>query len=356
MSKTIPPEVAPGPVPSERFAQNGDVPSPSALRRVAHVYNQISTSYRKTLFSIAHATQSTPTMPTTPQTDKYFAFRTGENVRAVVVLLGLAPASSANGANTARAFLTLDDNISTLTSASLHYPKVQAGTFTPAEVAWVRTEITVADGLLANTQYSGAITQEHYSRIAAVLVYEEGKEIADSTDDGTTDPLAYQQSAPIYADTIQDLCETGTLLWRHNACQLLSWSRHTEATATVLEVTSTSYVNLLDGSSTDAASASSPGMRINTQYHDTVSGDVPVELGVRVRRTAGTGTMDIQLILEDNSVLLSTTISGSAASPYDSSTHTITAAAALKVDIQTRVSDGATTYEVDCVGLWEYEA
>ena len=66
---------------------------------------------------------------------------------------------------------------------------------------------------------------------------------------------------------------------------------------------------------------------------------------------------DLDINLEQNgSTLLSTTFPGSSTTPHAVSTHTIVAQASTKTDILARCSDAGTTYEVDCVGPWEYEA
>jgi len=185
------------------------------------------------------------------------------------------------------------------------------------------------------------------------MVYEKASAVTDSSVTGVCDPSYWETHKPIYDAGAQDLAETGTKLWQHNACQLMSWSR--EDAANVVVINGTTERNLLDTTLTGGVwSATSPGFTLNTEYHDTLSGDVPVELGIYAGRTAGTGDLEVY-IKRNGSTIVSTTISSST-TPFNSSTHTITARASDKVDIILASSDGSTTWNVHALALWEYES
>ena len=350
MTVTIPPKVFPSNLPSEHFAQQDDSPSADGLRRVALAYNATSVHHRKLVFSYCNSTQTTPAPGSNSEDNLYFAFRTGENVSTIAILVGLAPASQADGSNSAyvQMSIAVDGVGTTYTHEPMYYPKVASGTYTPAEVAWIWSESS--DGVTADTVYLGWIFQKHYARIQSVMVYEIAKPVADSSVTGVADPLLWEKNKPIYDVGVQDLAETGTELWRHNACHLFSWSRKTPATAPT--TTSTTYVNMLETGST-TVTATTPGMRINTQYHDTTHGDVPVQLGVVALRTAGTGTASIKLV-DGSGTLLEET--GITSGTLYTTSHTITAKAAEKTDIHVKVNTAGATWRFDVVGLWEYEA
>lgn len=349
MAKFHPPQIIPSPIPEDRFAQNGDMPSSSAFRRAAWAYNHASLSQRKMVFSGSHYTQSTPAPSSTVETNYYFCFRTGHNVESVSAIIGMAPASAVSGTNQAACIFKVYDGSSTLTADPIYYPHVSAGTYTPSDVMWGEVSIDVDP----DTVYVGQIEQDYYSRIHSVCVYEKARQVAVSTDDGVANPLLWETSRPIYDAGVQDLAQTGTKLWQGNATQLVSWSRHSVASPRT--VTSTTYTNIVDGSST-AWGAASPGFQFDTQYHNTTNGDVPVELGVRATRTGGSGTLSVKIINSAGDVIEKTGIDQTASyTPCDTSTHTITAAPGEKYDIMARISFGST-WEIQAVGLWEYEA
>ena len=293
MTKIISPPLGMAPVPSSRFAHNGDIPSPTALRRVAHLYNQVSSNRRKMIFLKSYDSQSTPSPSTTTVRNIRFMFRTGENVHSIAVMAGLAPSTTVSGTNKASIQMSLFEAPSTtLTAAKLYYPKIDAtGLYTPGQVAWVWGELVT--GLQPNTNYYGYVDQQHYCRVHSIMIYETAGDVLDSSVDGVCDPLNWEQGKPIYDDAVQDIAETGTLLWQHNAAHLLSWTHNTGAT--IPSVTSATYVNLLE-MATSAVTAASPGFRINTQYHDSQKGDVPVELAIYCSRTGGSGTLSIKLV------------------------------------------------------------
>jgi hypothetical protein len=351
MSKFIPPQTIPSPIPEDRFAQNDDLPSSTALRRAAWAFNHASQQQRKVVFFAANTALSTTAPADASEYHHVFCFRTGENVEALTAIIGMAPASQTDGSNKASCLLHVNDG-SGINSAPAYYPFVQSGTYTPSEVAWTEVEITAADGLLPDTLYRGGIRQDSYSRVHSVTVFERAANVGDSSVVGVANPLLYEANKPLYDAGIQDLCETGTKLWRHNGAQLISWSRRDPASAPV--ITSTSYVNIIDQSFT-AWDAAAPGFQISTEYHDSANGDVPVEFGVYGFRLDGGGlsTLSIKLVQDGATVLERTGISAANA-PFDNGAYEILAHAPTKTDILAKVSGGS--WSIDAIGLWEYEA
>lgn len=344
----------PSPLPEDRFAQNGDIPSTSALRRVARAYNFVSTHQRKLVFAKAYHTQSTPVGALASVRNNHFIFRTGENVDSVAVMVGLAPADVA-GAEYARATLELLDGTNTLTGRAMTTSSVDTlVTYTPTQVAWQWSELTVAgDTLLPDTVYRGSLVLTNYCRPHSLMVYEKAKTVAASSNDGATDALKWEAGRPLYDADAQSLAETGTLLWRHNAAHLLSWSQKSQATP--ITFSATTWTNLLDG--TTAWSATSAGYSIATQYHDTQKKSVRVQLAIYAERVSGTGTLDVRL-METGGQLLGRsgiTTAQASATPGAVFSHLITAKAATKADLQLQCSATAT-WNIYAINLWEYEA
>lgn len=352
MTRVVVPPALPAPLPEDRFAQNGDAPSPSALRRVAWAYNHVSRHQRKLVWTVAHAGDNTPSPATNDELTHPFCFRTGENVSEVEVVMGLGPTESSNGVNSAYCTVEFYDGSTTLITPEMYYPRVAAGPYSPLEVAWRVARITTDDGLLADTEYRGHVHQLHGSRLHSAAVYEKALTVSDSTASGVADPLPLGAHMPIYDSSVQDLAETGTTLWRHNASQLLCWSQHTPLL--VPTPNSTTWENVFD-SAVSAFSATTQGYHLATQYHDSAKADIPVVLGVYATRSSGTGTLEVKLE-QSGGTLLSQTGIGTTMTPFNSSTHTIAAAAPEKTDILVRCSDNSTTWNVHAIGLWEYEA
>lgn len=355
MAKVIIPPAVPVPIAESRFARNGDMPSQSSLRRVAKGYNHIAGHQRKLIFAAANDTQSTPVMPSTNHSTFCTLFRTGENVESIAMMVGLAPASATSGTNQAYVSAQIYDGSTTINGPELHYHMVQSGIYPPTDVAWVWGEITAADGLLPNTEYRLVLNQYHYARVHSIMIYETALSAMLTTVAGVADPLAYESTKPIYDAGIQDLAETGTMLWRHNASQLLSFSQKSSTLADESTPNSTTWENVL--SSGDSVwSASAPGFHLATRYHDTVGGDIPVVLGVYATRASGTGSLEVQLV-QNGSTLLTQTGIGTTMTPFNSSTHTIAAGTTpTKTDVMVRCSSASTEWRIHAICLWEYEA
>ncbi len=344
------PKLFPSPLPEARYAQNDDHPGGVPLRRGAWALNYASRYQRKQLLSVANTALATPSPASSLERNIYFVFRTGENVESVSILLGMAPASATSGSNRAYCELSLYDGSTTVTSEAMYYPEVAAGNYQPSDISWGEAKLDVSP----NTVYVGYITQRHYGRIHSVMVHENAPAVSQSSVVGVCNPLLWESLRPINDDGIQELCETATTLWRHNGRPLISWPRRSEATAP--SISSTSYVNVLQ-TATTAWSASAPGVMLNTEFHNTLGDDVPVELAIYATRTAGSGTLSVRLVQDGSTVLTETGIDEpDSFSPCAVSAHTIAALAAAKTDIMASVSDGSTTWRIDAIGLWEYEA
>lgn len=348
MSSFVPLPITPAPIPEQKFSRTGDVSMGPGLRRIAAAYSYVSANQRKHIITRSNFPATTPA--TTSENNHYFVFRTGANVESVDCIIGLRTSAAASSTNAAYCELVLYDGTNTLTSAKAFRPQVSTSSVFPQ---WSRLTLTATDDtLLPNTEYRGYITQAHYCVVESFTVFETAKKITDSTVAGVCDPLAYETNKPIYDADIQDLAECGNTLYRHNAVHLYGWSRGSAATAPT--VSSTTAVNLFDTSVT-AWAATSPGIVLNTQYHNTYNGSVNIVLGCLATRTVGTTDSLTITVVNSGGTIITRTCTPSTMSPFDSSTYTITAAAADKVDIYV-ASTGTDTWRIDALGLWEYEA
>lgn len=341
----------PSVIVESRFAQNSDIPSQSALRRVARAYNHVSINQRRqiiSMFSSSGSNAGAYQPATASERNIFFCFRTGENVSSIAMYVGIAPVSG--GAITSsppKISMRLDNGISTIDSGDIHHPLqgFLLGSWSPSEIKWGWAEIK---NIASNTLLLGSILQSNFSRITSLLIYEKASQIADSSEDGVSDESAWETGKPIYDADVQDLAETGTLLWRHNAAMLVAWSR-TDNVGII--VTSTSYVNLHD-STISIWGATELGYIINTLYHDSHSGDIPLEFGIYATRTAGAGTLSVKFLDSGGTWVEFTGIS-TTGSMY-TAIATAIAQSSTKTDIHVKVSSG--TWRIDAMSLWEYEA
>lgn len=336
-------------VQGQRVANNSGIAPATGLRRVAQMYNSVSTNHRKLV--CVRANRALPTPADADESNHYFIFQTGENVQRVVAHMGLQQASSTNGTNRAYCELVLYDGTNTITSSAAILPTVASSNL---RITWHKVDIDIDDTVLAaNTIYRGYIRQYHYCRVRALTVYEEASKTADSSVTGVCDPSYWETNKPIFDAGAQDLAQTGQKLWQHNGAHLFSYSRQDAANAITL--TDATEKNLLDTSVTGGTwSATSPGFVLNTQYHDTHSKDVPIRFAFLGGRTAGTGEVTIRL-KRNGSTIATLTSSGTVMSPVQYTDTTITARASDKVDITVQGA-ASTTWRIDAVCIWEYEA
>lgn len=353
MSKIIPPKVFPAGIPADRFAQNGDLPNFSGLRRVANAYNVVAGRRKRIIHSAALDFNAVATMATGDQPALSFNFRTSENITSVAMIVGVAPGTSDAGAgNPGSVQLHITDGLGggPFTSAHVYNGNVNSGAPVPQDIVWGFAEITTAV-LSPNTEYHGWINQWFFARVVAACVYEIGPDVAVSTVDGVADSLPWQVNSPILDINVQDLAETGTKLWRHNAAMMISFSQIDEASGP--QVTGTTAVNVLDVGVT-AWATTSPGYVLENLLHKTEKAEIPVTVGVTAVRISGSGTLTVTIIRNGGTVLTATGIA-TGTSLKNTSTHTITARTGDKVDVMIAAGTAGAVWRVEAVNLWEYE-
>src|SRR6056297_1435012 len=96
MSKTYSVQSFPSPIPEKRFARNASLATTSAAFRAARSINYSAAEQGRQLFLKAYDTQSQPPGSATVESDIWAIFRTGTNVKSLVVWVGLAPVATRN--------------------------------------------------------------------------------------------------------------------------------------------------------------------------------------------------------------------------------------------------------------------
>lgn len=354
MTKVIVPPIFPSPIDEDRFAQNGDLPNGGSLRRVGMAYNSIATRQRKMIYLASPDVSVLLAPGGGDEAANRFVFRTGENVAAIRVVAGVAPSTLDHGAGNHGAIgLSINNSgVGQLDAPLMSNSIIDTAAPTPDQIVWLVSEITTADGLTSNSEWEGWLNHWFRGRLIGACVYEIADNVGITTNTGVTDPLQWEANKPIYDSNVQDLAETGTKLWQHNASHLISWAQKSEAAGDRVRVTGTTPVNVLDTSVT-AWATTSPGFVLNTQFHDSQKSDVKLTLGVVATQVSGTGNLEVRVVRNGSTVITET---NAAATPFGATTHTITARSNDKVDIHISADTAGEVWEVKAIGLWEYES
>lgn len=357
MTKVLVPPKFPAPLSEKRWAKNSNIASTTAFRRAAFGLNHAASFCRKQVFAKIYDTQSTPAGVLAGTRNNYWIFRTGENVEAVEVIVGLVPVDTSYATAAPKVVFELRDGGSTYTSRTVYHSIVEtAGVgsydYTPDQINWVSIKLTADDGIAADTVYQGTLLLTNYCRVHSVVCYEVAPKVILSSGTGVVDALRYEAQSPVYDADVQDLLVQGTELWRHNARHLISWSQESAASGT--SVSSASWTNLVS-LSTAGYSATSAGWRFDTTYDLTyMENEVPVQLGVYATRASGTGNLGVRVV-GSGGTEFTRTITASTGNPGDVSNQNLTATND-KFDIEINSADGSSVWNIWAVGLWEYEA
>lgn len=355
MAKHTVPWIYPAKIAADRFSRNGRYPNPASWGRIASAFNAVS-MYRRRMVT-AWGVRDTAVASVTPGAlvqNHYFLFRTQKNLSGIAAQVGVPPASSAlsEDARVRLAAVPVADTPGGGTTVYGGYVRnslVGVSSFAPSQVAWGGS---VIEGLDEDTLYLGFVELTDASSVSSLCVYQEAPALADDSLDTICDPTAAETYGEIDAAYVQKVVQAGIELHKTAGAQLISWSVPDSFGAPSL--TSTAYVNVIDNTST-ANDDTSPGFQISTQYHDRAVNFIGIEMAAKVRRTAGTGTVQLALMRPDGTILDSLNpIDGT-----DVAVETGTWAAnsgPTKYDLVGRVSDGSTTYEIDAFAAWEYEA
>jgi hypothetical protein len=329
-------------------ARNGRLPSAPVFARLARAYNQVSTRQRKLILmkwqDFRHmengAGASVFVWP--------FYFRTGENVTAISIQLGVTRTDFAFSTPIPRVVVNvLDTSLVLVSSKQFNYVGSASGTVIgPDDVHFLGF---VVDGLAPNTEYVSGFSCEGGLRLAYAMVEEKREREADDSVSVICNPSLYVREGPIAAAHLADLANAGKLLWRHNASHLLSWCPNYVSdlpAPDVPNINSTSYVDLI---------ANSAAVLINTPNRGTLQrpNAIPVKMAVRYR-LVGSGTADFRLFDGTNSIqILAAPSTGTAT--WITGTGTMSGAAATW-RMQARVSVGTITVRIMGWSLFQFES
>lgn len=366
MTKFSPVKLEPANMSEFRVALNDRAPSGSAMHRIAASLAQTAMYRRKVFCTVCADNQGIPDPGAAWDGDQqpfYLPFRTGENVKEVRAVLGVAPAySTSSGFTTVPelaapyARLLLSDGSSLVGSHVYHPMTSGASTFTPGEIHWGVSVVKTTDSpaLASNTLYRAEIQVKNYARVHSCTVYEVGA-LPDSTVTGVCDPSKWEVGRPIEDAHVQDLLQAGTKLWQHNGSTLLHWSGRSEESPLLTTITGTTWTNL-NGLGTGGWTANSPGYTLNLAGHDSHElAEAPVEMGVYCTRTAGTGTLELRLTGTAGDAASWTGITTGATPVYSALTTIATSLDGAKVDLEARASSAGATWSIYGIAVWDYE-
>lgn len=352
--KVSTPGVQPAPIKEDRWVNNGRMPAPAVMNKVARILNCIAGYQSRCLFIWAQA----PGVPTdTPgsssEVTSRCVFRTGENVDRLRVHLGLAPSGTSSSAPGNVSVNLRDSSDSSLATKAAYYANTRAtNDYDADQIHHTYVDLTADDDSVTDdTQFILQFTSNQYIRIHSIMVEELHGSVLSTDKDAVANPQHWQQLRDIHYRGVKDILEAATVLWQHNATVHLSWGNRAATPVTVNYASPGK--NLFDATAT-AWGANNPGIYLDCTRHDTHSGDVPFELMLYANRTAGTGTLTIDILKSGGTVKSWTGIGGS--DPLYTTTFTH-AATDEKIDFLAYTSDGAsTTFEVFALALYEYES
>src|SRR3990167_6656593 len=207
------------------------------------------------------------------------AASTTQGSLVLVMECGLLPPSQVGGDPRVR--FAVNDGVTTTYSDYLR----PGTTATPGldDISWTSTEIDIAQ----KQDYSCWIELWDYARISFATVYEAHPLSSNTVDSGVTNTTLFSEGAEITdAEHGQSLGfnSGGHLLWRHNAAALFQLVPDWPILGTKFSTTSTSFANLLGGSTT--VSSTSRGFTCMTQNHQPRhSDDVPCMFAVYAKQT-----------------------------------------------------------------------
>lgn len=340
--------IQPRPLSPRRYARNGRLPAGALARQLAEHHNHFLAYRRKNVFAKSLNINRLDTqMPGGAGVAGHWRgrFWAGVGARRIEAVVGMAKALAGGGPSGGGLpyvdILVTNPDSSQVATEAAAYAAVDSGAAdTLDEFNWAKIVYELPED---NGAYSWVLRAHNHARPFALGLYE----VAGSPVDTDAGALASDvaATAPIFDEWHEQLTESGLLLLQRNRTHLLSWSQDRDGQH--FSTTSTSFANILSGSTT-GWSAASPGAQLDLTYHRTRSANVtPVQLAVYGSSTGGTGVCR----LYDGTNNITATL-GSTPGWYTATTSI--AAGAAKWDIQARHPSGGTV-EVHAVSLYELE-
>ena len=355
MSSVVVPQYAPWRITAMAFARNGFYPAATFARQLADLANHVAAFRTKEVFrsfSPIAAIPESASIPVTNQRDRWTcAFHSSPYPAYLWVRLTAAQQTDPDSSPYVRV------RLSTLTPTTVADAVIYAGrsgsaTDTPAFIQVTESLFPSSGSLVpipADTDLTLMFSDFDNARLVAATVYEVS--VQPDTDDGYVDPANLAALGPIYANTRENVANILRSMWRVGSAHLVNWTADIQSTPQT--IASDTATNLIDGSSTGAPTAATPGFTINLSHcsrFSTSSSGVRVKMFVLAKDTTDSnGT--VQLVDSDNNVVGSVSSFGTTAA-WLSATFYLPAAAD-KYDLQFLTEDG--TLSVYAVSLFLYD-
>ena len=347
----------------ERYAMNGQPPSPMALRRIADGLNHVLCVQKKQVFAYSCDWNNVATAASAASILWPVAFRTGRGTTAITVEMGLV--KSDFGAISTPSVSVLVKPLAggaAVSSTDIHFNQRASGaSVVPDDV---NHQVAVVDGLSPNTEYKLEIQAVNGARPIYCSVFErlhagsitavEGAlsvYLVDDGDDDVCNPAQFEAEGDILDTGIRKLITACNSMIKQSRCHLLSYTAtpYEQVTASGLSISgSTSYSDVTNRTfNIDTTTL--------TTYRQSGADAVTCRLAVCSDRTSGTGTLSIGL---DDGGGIEAEITGIADDGINnwSVTDVTLPAQDASYTIQAKQSNALTTHILYGVSLWTYIA
>jgi hypothetical protein len=237
------------------------------------------------------------------------------------------------------------------TSTQIHYPLIDAAATDVAD-EWALGACGAA--VEGDTSYYYQVRLYDYMRPISCVLYERAAAAPDDTTTAGCDPR-YSVGAPILDAQLGDLATALCKMLRNNRAHLIAWAALDGSGAN--SIAGTTYTNILDGTST-SVSATTPGWRVETAYHETAAyvdvaeEQVPCVLAVH----AGCYGLSVDhsgWVKIAGAGIVSTEIEIDGAPGWYYEAAWLPAGAALKIDVLAKAGAADENTRVDAVALYE---
>lgn len=216
----------------------------------------------------------------------------------------------------------------------------------------------------ADTDYECFFHHEDEVNLVACRVYELHSTHMDTSDTITIDSRLFAPDNPITDAQHKKMCaETLHSLFSENSCHLFSVSPTDELSAEVIvdgayKTTSTSYVNLFDGSAGGAAGANTLGFLIPTRYMAPLHDTSKVKCRIAVLAQWSSGGTGGEFRVHDGSSTLATldTFTSTAGGEWKTADFELDDQAnGHKIDLEFKSTSATFTFAVYAVNCYLYE-
>lgn len=332
------------------FVRNGKAPDGAFIAGVARATNHIAAFRKKHIY--AHA-RNLASLPAGQAADRVFGVGynwNGYNTNRLEFVVGLMRVAASSLSN-CRVKIVItrvsDSSTQTIYFYNLAFATGHAND-TPEKIHWIKKGVNVK----ANEAYHFEITEENYARCVAANAFEVGKNPVDDSNTAIVTQTIGSSGNYILDGDQQQIIESHTNIWKRNG-QVIAWYSYDD---TAYSVSTTTYTNLIDRSSTTVA-ATSPGNTIDLRYHalrNTTT--VPARIAVLAQRTSGSGsTSDNRVRFTNGTDSIELTGIGNTKQWYTSDGTLPIGTAADKFDFQVRTASGDTVSFFACT-VMSYES